>query len=254
MEFSQEEFEQYVKNNYPVLFEGDLSGVENLPGNCNFCNREVFLKLYGKRYHNPYSSAFPLFEIFHLECPSCRRKSFIHAIAIYTTIEDENEDERDIVQHYRLFNLPEKEYQNELKDIPEEYELLRNCAREAMFCMAHSKYTSATIMFRRAIQIMAANILGAPKGTLARQLNWLKSNENRLKIDLTEVFHENSHIIKEIGNQGAHPEDEISLQDFTKEEMDLLHDLFQSTISEVFIKPALLKSIQDELKQRRRIK
>lgn len=253
MRFNQEEFEKYISENYGVLFEGELEGIEDLPGHCEFCKRDVFLKLYKKKYNTSYTESFPYFEILHIECPNCRRKSFIHSVVIDNIIEGENGNEHDLRQHFRLFNLPDREYSYELSDIPDEYDLLKKCVSEAMFCMGHSKYTSATIMFRRAIQIIAHNILGAPKGTLARQLKWLKNNENTLKIDLTEVFHENSEIIKEIGNQGAHPEDEISLQEFTQEEMNLLHDLFQSTITEIFIKPYRLKEIQENLKSKRKI-
>lgn len=254
MRFNQEEFENYIIDNYGLLFEGDIEGSEDLPGHCEFCKRDVFLKLYKKKYNTSYNETFPYFEILHIECPNCRRKSFINAVVLDRIIEGEDGNEHEVRQHYRLFNLPDREYSYELSDIPEEYGLLRKCVSEAMFCMGHSKYTSATIMFRRAIQILAHNILGAPKGNLAKQLKWLKDNQNNLQIDLTEVFHDNSGIIKDIGNQGAHPEDEISLQEFTIEEMNLLHDLFQSTITEVFIKPAKLKQIQDDLKSKRKIK
>ncbi len=258
MRFNQEEFEQYIEDNYSLLFKGDVDRKEDLAGSCEFCEKDVFLKVYQKSYNITFADSFPYFEIFHIECPNCRRKSFLHAVKVNHYHKDEDGeqdyDQGHEIHHYRLFNIPDKEYSYEMSDIPEEQIVLRSCISEAMFCMNHSKYASATIMFRRAIQIIAHNILGAPKGTLASQLKWLKENDNQLDIDLTDVFHDNSKIIKDIGNQGAHPEDDISLQTFSPDEMKLLHDLFQSTITEVFIKPARMKQIQDELKSKRKIK
>ena len=74
-----------------------------------------------------------------------------------------------------------------------------------------------------------------------------------MSIDLTPVFHTNSKIIKDIGNQGAHPESDITLHDFTKEDAEGLHDLFLSIIYEIFIKPARSKELQNELKKRRKL-
>ena len=72
-------------------------------------------------------------------------------------------------------------------------------------------------------------------------------------IDLVDVFHDNAKIIKDSGNQGAHPDDDITLHVFTKEDAEGLHDLFISIVHEVFVKPAKIKSLQEELKKNRKL-
>src|SRR5690606_7553382 len=117
------------------------------------------------------------------------------------------------------------------------YTTLKQSVSEAMFAMAHGKFISSSIMFRRALQIIAKDILGAKGNTLHKQLEWLTTNENLLKIDLTDLFHDNSKLIKNVGNQGAHPDQDITLQDFSQNDLNNLHDLFLVIINEIFIKP-----------------
>jgi hypothetical protein len=197
---------------------------------------------------------------YFLECPGCKRKAFYKTARIgierTTGEKDANGDDetRLLIQHYILFILPTREGSYINKDIPSEYVTLKNTVAEANFCLSHSKYLSATILFRRAIQIIAKDILGATGKTLHSQLEWLKNNKNKLDIDLSEVFHDNSKIIKDIGNQGAHPDDDVSLHDFKQEDADGLHDLFLSIIHELFVKPLKMKAMQDELIKNRKLK
>ena len=124
---------------------------------------------------------------------------------------------------------------------------------EATFCLAKGKYISATIMFRRAIQIIAKQILGAEGKTLFKQLEWLKENKNLMGIDLVDVFHDNAKLIKDIGNQGAHPDDDLELHIFSESDANGLYDLFIHLIHEIFVKPVKIKAIQEELKLSRKI-
>lgn len=79
------------------------------------------------------------------------------------------------------------------------------------------------------------------------QLEWLKENKNLLGIDLTELFHDNGKLIKDIGNQGAHLDEDITLQNFSEIDVNSLHDLFLVIVNEIFIKPKKLKAIQQDL-------
>jgi hypothetical protein len=181
----------------------------------------------------------------------CKRKSFAHYIQIYTQIitgKDEDGDEIAKLnpELYKLYSLPTKDERFISKDIPDKFESLKLTLAEAMFSLNHDKYISATIMFRRALQIITTEILGAQGKSLHQQLDWLKTNENLLKIDLSIIFHENSKLIRNVGNQGAHPEDDPALYKFNKEDVESLHDLFLIIINEIFIKPNKLKSIQEK--------
>ncbi|NDW09183.1 DUF4145 domain-containing protein [Dysgonomonas sp. 520] len=255
-----EEFEQYIKENYECIYELDTDSIsQELPGICDCCKRDVFLKVYSKSYETPYytDTNLPRFINIYIECPNCRKKSFLQTVQFVEQIANVNGNSRTynyIHRLYMLYRIPvsNENYINE--DIPSEYISLKGTASEADYCLANSKFLASAILFRRAIQILVKDILGAKGNSLYKQLEWLKSNENTLKIDLSEVFHENAKIIKDIGNQGAHPDEDITLHEFTKNDAYGLHDLFLSIIHEIFVKPVKMKALQEELKRSRKLK
>ncbi|RAR72602.1 DUF4145 domain-containing protein [Flavobacterium aciduliphilum] len=258
----EKEFKSYIEENFESIYKDvdDSTISQQIPGTCDSCSRDVFLKIYSETFNQAYYSdnGLPRFVNIFVECPNCRKKSFIFAVQFV--------DEKRIphvtggsslvykFSLYRLYRLPiqNENYINE--DIPAKYDSLRKTATEASYCLTNSKFIASAILFRRAIQILAKSVLGAKGKTLFNQLEWLKSNQNLLAIDLTEIFHENAQIIKDIGNQGAHPDDDITLHDFTKEDANGLHDLFISIIHEIFVKPEKMKALQEELKKNRKLK
>jgi hypothetical protein len=263
--YNVKEFEDYIRRNYDLL--GELSKPDydsELPDTCDACHKEAFLKIHSESYQRAYYNELkvPRFVTFFIECPQCRRKSFIKTVQLEVdkpiiVKDDDGNDEEDyekVYQFYKLFRLPiiEETYAN--KDIPAQYTSLKDTVSEASFCLSHSRNIAAAILFRRALQILSKDILGAQGRTLYLQLEWLKTNKNLLSIELAAVFHENAKILKDIGNQGAHPDDDITLHNFTKKDADGLHDLFISIVYEVFVKPAKLKALQEELKQSRKLK
>jgi len=168
--------------------------------------------------------------------------------------EDDEDIFEDCYEHYKLYRLPVSDENFINQDIPGEYVSLKDTTADAAFCLTHSKYIAAAILFRRAIQILAKDILGGVGRNLFEQLQWLKTNKNNLNVDLSEVFHDNAKIIKDIGNQGAHPDEDITLHNFSKEDAEGLHDLFITIIHEVFVKPAKLKTLQEDLMKSRKLK
>jgi hypothetical protein len=256
----EKEFEEYIKENFECILESNAALIsQELPGTCDSCKRDVFLKVYSRTYDKPYSveNGLPRFVNIYIECPSCRRKSFIQTVQFVKqkAIGEGNPTQyENIFKLYKLYRLPVsgESYINE--DIPKQYSSLKKTANEADYCLSNSKFIASAILYRRAIQILAKEVLGGKGKTLFKQLEWLQSNENLLKVDLTEVFHDNAEILKDVGNQGAHPDDDITLHDFTKDDAYGLHDLFISIIHEVFVKPAKMKALQDELKKSRKLK
>lgn len=257
---NEKEFEEYVKSNYDCIHEDSKSDVsEELPGTCDYCKRDVFLKVYSKSFDQPYyqDNGLPRFYNIYFECPSCRKKSFLQTIQFVeqTGVTEGNSTRyRYTYRLYKLYRLPVSNENYINKDIPVNYTSLKKTATEANYCLTNSKFIASAILYRRAIQILVKNVLGGKGNTLFKQLEWLKTNENLLKIDLTEIFHDNAKIIKDIGNQGAHPDDDITLHDFEKEDALGLHDLFLSIIHEIFVKPAKMKALQEELKKNRKLK
>jgi len=182
--------------------------------------------------------------------PKLFEKNFIQTVVLKEKIDSDNYS----YKHFELYRLPDRELKYETSSIPDKYPTIITSVNEALFCMNHSKNVSAAMMFRRALQMIAKDVLGAQGRTLYDQLQWLKGNKNLLNIDLSELFHDNSQLVKDVGNQAAHPDDDITLHDFTKEDVDNLHDLFLIIVNEIFIKPKKIKQIQEELKAKRKLK
>ena len=259
--YNEEEFQEYIIRNYECVIENQSAEINiETAGTCEICKRDVFLKVHSRAYNFAYSrvDGLPRFVTYLIECPHCRRVSFLKTVQFeeIDIIKDEDgEDEHvKVYKSYKLFRLPTIEESFANKDIPEVYTSLKNTISEASFCLSHGRNIASAILFRRGLQILTKDILGATGKTLYLQLEWLKSNKNKLGIDLNETFHVNAKIIKEIGNQGAHPEEDITLQNFTKEDADGLHDLFISIIHETFVKPSKMKMLQDDLKKSRKLK
>jgi hypothetical protein len=265
---NKKEFEDYIHRNYETIIESYKAEISDVfPDTCDACHREAFLNIYTKTFSNIYSNTYhrdvlPRFVTFFVECPFCRRKSFILTVEVaisktVTVKNDDGEDEEENVvayQYYKIYRLPVMEEDFANSDIPEGYKSLKDTVSEASFCLTHSRFVASAILFRRAIQILAKDILGAQGRGLSSQLEWLKLNKNLLGIELGVVFHDNAKIIKNIGDQGAHPDNDITLHNFTREDADGLHDLFISIVTEVFVKPAKMQAIQEELKKSRKLK
>ena len=252
---NEEEFKEYIISNHKLILSNDSSRLnQEYSGKCDFCQKDAFLKI-GSRWHSKTyrDDNLPSFATFFIQCPSCKRQSFIHAV-ILSRLEENDNESKYVYDHYRLFALPTQDSQFETQDIPTEYQLLKKTVLEAKYTLQHSQFMAATIMFRRALQILAKDILGAKGGTLFKQLEWLKDNENSLKINLTEIFHDNSKLIRQVGNQGAHPDNDEDLQEFTEKDANSVHDIFLLLINEIFVLPEKIKAMKRELTERRKLK
>lgn len=259
---NEEEFNKYVKSNFNKVDEiekyEDYRG--EMDGFCDSCQKDVFFKVHSRKFQplNFNRDDLPIFITYFVQCPKCKRRSFIQFVLlnITNTVIDSDGDEDYTMTYelYRLYTLPTREESYINKDIPENHLTLKATIAEAMFSLNHGKYVSSAIMFRRGLQIIAKDILGAKGKTLYNQLEWLKQNKNLLSIDLSILFHDNSKLIKDVGNQGAHLDDDESLHNFTQNDVNTLHDLFLLIINEIFIKPEQLKKIQNDLIENRKLK
>lgn len=252
---NEKEFENYIKENYKLILTNDSSSLSSeYAGKCDFCQKDAFLKI-GSRWHDKIyrDDNLPSFVTFFIQCPSCKKQSFTHSV-VFARLEKNENGSSYVYDYYRLFSLPTQDSQFETQDIPDEFQLLKKTVLEAKYTLQNSQFMSATIMFRRALQILVKNILSAKGKTLFNQLEWLKENENALKVNLSEVFHDNSRLIRQVGNQGAHPEEDEQLQEFTEKDANAVHDLFLILINEVFVLPAKIAAMKKELSDRRKLK
>jgi hypothetical protein len=252
----EKDFSYYIHTNFKLLHQSaDASIPKQYASDCDFCKRGVYLQTskYWQTAKMDVNDENPLFCMMVLSCPNCQKDKYMQMIVHVIR----NIDAARTIKgysFYEIYSFPAEDNQAETKDIPDEFASLKMTISEALFCLEKSQYISAAIMFRRGLQILAKDVLGAEGRDLFKQLEWLKKNPNKLGINLTTLFHANSDIVRQIGNQGAHPDQDITLHGFTEEDANGLHDLFISLISEVFIFPAKMKTLQNEMKNRRRIK
>lgn len=249
---NESEFTKYIKANFKsILTTTSSSYLTELASHCDFCKRDVYLKINMRwqektTYRN---EALPNFATMFIQCPSCQRKSFMQTVVLSAI-----KDKEYAYEYFRLYLLPTAEHKYEIKDIPDDHISLKQTIAEAVYCLDGSQFISAAIMFRRGLQILAKDVLGATGKDLFKQLEWLKTNPNKLNVNLTNLFHDNSELIRKVGNQGAHPDNDPTLHNFTEEDANGLHDLFLIIINEVFVLPEKMKALQEELKARRKIK
>jgi hypothetical protein len=274
---NKKEFISYIQSNYQKIYETEkwTDFSNEMDGFCDNCRRDVYFKIRSRIFQEGYYYSrhgdLPSLVTYFIECPKCFRKRFIQLLLIavnqtfdkdgnlVTDIDEDNTDEEGFTNKthyelYKLYTLPTQEESFAIKDIPDKFLSLRQSVSEAIFTMTHGKFISSAIMFRRALQIIAKDILGAQGRTLYSQLDWLKENKNLLGIDLTDLFHDNSKLIKDVGNQGAHLDEDITLQNFNEADVNALHDLFLVIVNEIFIKPEKIKAIQAELIKNRKLK
>ena len=70
---------------------------------------------------------------------------------------------------------------------------------------------------------------------------------------VTSDFASVGHIVKEAGNQGAHPDKDPDLLDFKQQDAQDLRDIFMELVSELFIVPEAARRARDEFLARRKI-
>lgn len=258
-----EELHRFLKGNFPSVHRGpeQINFASEYDGVCDACGKDVFLKTKGYYFmggqYGRTVVTHPTFLVVLCRCPRCQRLAFEFYIETHRNLVEpvrpgvtENVSE---FEAFKVFSLPTEERSYILQDIPGKYPQLSQTVGEAMFCMHHGQLIAATIMFRRAIQIIAKDILGAEGNSLAKQLDWLRDHNNSLSVNLTDLFHENADLIRKVGNQGAHPDVDEDLQTFEKEDVHALHDLLLAIIGEIFIRPQKEAELKKSLKANRKL-
>jgi hypothetical protein len=164
----------------------------------------------------------------------------------------EKEPPNVIQRIYRIAAIP-PEGKYEIPELPEDPASLRMAYREAIQCLNNNCPMAAAAMFRRALQIITRDILGAPPSILAKELAWAVGKPNKLGVTLSKAFETNSFILREVGNQGAHPDKDPDLLDFTPEDAGALYEIFLEVVSELFVVPVAARAAKQSLMDRRKI-
>ena len=153
---------------------------------------------------------------------------------------------------FRLLSIP-GEAQYDIPGLPEEPASLKKAYLEAVKSIDNNCPMAAAALFRRGLQIITRDILGAKPSRLANELKSLKNKQNKLGVKLTKDFHDNAYIVKEVGNQAAHPDNDPDLLDFVPEDAENLHRIFLEIVAELFVAPEAARKAKEELFEKRKL-
>ncbi len=177
-------------------------------------------------------------------CPVC--KTFKQWI-VYELPQDTGESQR----YFRVTSVP-SEGLEDIDELAQDPPSLRTAYRQAIRAMDANAHLAAAAMFRRALQVITRDLLGAKPGNLANELNEVVGKTYN-GVVVTGNFARVGYIVKEAGNQGAHPDQDPDLLQFTSQDAQDLQDIFMELVSELFVVPAAVQKAKDEFLARRKI-
>jgi hypothetical protein len=184
---------------------------------------------------------------YYFRCPVCR--TFKQWIVFNVQLKDAEEKYRD--HYFRVTSIP-SEGLEQIAELPENPPALRKAYREAIRSMDANAHMAAAAMFRRALQVITRNILGAKPSTLANELTEVVGktyNGATIRNNFANV----GYIIKDAANQAAHPDRDPDLMDFTPQDAEDLQKIFMELVSELFIIPEVTKKARADFLARRKI-
>ena len=255
------EFETYIIENFPDITDR-FPDHDHVSGICTNCNRDVAFHITNYGVSHVLLRQFPGTPPQKVSVPDrprtimfrCPIKGCGHfKLWIVVELELFNEATQKNERHVFLLNsIPDEN--EEIQGIPDEPPQLKAAYKEAVRCLNAGAPMAAAAMFRRALQIITRDILKAKPGKLANELKQLKGATNPLGIPLTQDFSKNAYIIKEAGNQGAHPDNDPDLLSFDADDAEYLHEIFAEVVAEIFVAPAAAKQARDGFLKKRKIK
>jgi Domain of unknown function (DUF4145) len=140
----------------------------------------------------------------------------------------------------------------DIEELPSDPPSLRIAYKQAVRAIDANANLAAAAMFRRALQIITRELLGAKPGNLANELKEVVGKKYN-GAAITKSFASIGYVIKEAGNQGAHPDKDPDLLDFTSQDAQDLQDIFMEIVAELFIIPAAKEKAHQEFLARRKI-
>ncbi len=140
----------------------------------------------------------------------------------------------------------------DISELPEEPPSLRIAFKQAIRAKDANAHLAAASMFRRAVQVITRDLLGVKPSTLANELKQCIGKSFNGAV-VQQNFADVGYIIKEAGNQGAHPDSDPDLLDFTPQDADDLQMIFMELVSELFVVPSAMKKAKADFMQRRKI-
>lgn len=249
---SRDELKIYVKETYPEVTDSRINE-SHWDLQCSVCKVTRGFQLTARSIainETEYSAPSQDYDApitYLFKCPVC--KSFKQWIVYEPEIQGvSGKWER---HYFRVTSVP-SEGLEEIDELPENPPALRTAYKQAVRAMDANANIAAAAMFRRALQVITRDLLGARPGNLANELNEVVGKPFNGGVIATD-FANIGYIIKEAGNQGAHPDKDSDLLDFTAEDAEDLQQIFMEVVGELFIIPAAKEKAKSEFMARRKI-
>jgi hypothetical protein len=250
---TKEDLHRHVRDNYPEVTDQRINQ-SHWDLSCPRCKVvrgfQVTSRSLSREYDNRYQKFFvdsdaPI--TYYFRCPVCT--AFKQWIVFELVWSDESEQNQ---KHYfRVTSLP-SEGLEDIEELPNEPPSLRTAYRQAVRAMDANAHLAAAAMFRRALQVITRELLSAKPGNLVSELKQCVGKKYN-GVTITADFAEIGYIIKEAGNQGAHPDSDPDLLDFTPQDAADLQRIFMELVSELFIAPLAMQKAKAEFLARRKI-
>lgn len=184
--------------------------------------------------------------VYLFRCPVCKAfKQWVVFEIIFV------KGESRITRYFRVTSLP-NEGLEEIEELPTEPPSLRIAYKQAIRAMDANAHLAAAAMFRRALQIITRDMLKAKPGNLANELREVVGKTYNGGT-VTAMFADIGYIVKEAGNQGAHPDKDPDLLDFTVQDAEDLQRIFMELVSELFVIPTAVQKAKTDFMARRKI-
>lgn len=247
---STEDQENYIRETYPEITDSRIDD-SHWDLNCSKCNQTRGFQVVERsegRIHNPVYSSYNVDNEapmgIYFRCPVCKNYKQWVVYKIYDV-------EKSGYRYYRVASLPSEGIED-IKEIPENPVELRIAYKQAIRSMDANAHIAAAAMFRRALQVITRKIIGVNPGNLANELK--ESVGKKVgTVTITNDFADVGYIVKEAGNQGAHPDADPDLLDFTAQDAEDLQKIFMEMITDLFVVPVAIQKSKDEFLKRRKI-
>jgi hypothetical protein len=196
---------------------------------------------------NRFAEDFTAPKTYYFQCPVCQ------TFKVWIVYEpDLKRADGTYEKHYfRVTSIP-GEGLEDIEELPAKPPELRTAYRQAIRAMDANAHIAAAAMFRRALQVITRNILGCRPGNLANELREAvgKTYDG---VTVKANFADVGYIIKEAGNQGAHPDKDPDLLDFTPQDAQDLQKIFMELVSDLFVVPEATRKAKADFLARRKI-
>lgn len=255
---NSDDLKRYIIESYPEVTDQRIDA-DHWDLQCTVCKItrgfQVIKREVAGRWSNPYGQSGKMFiedfdapKTYYFRCPVCA----VFKIWIVFEPQFKHEDDGKFHTHYfRVTSLPAEGIE-EIDELPNDPPALRNAYRQAIRAMDANAHLAAAAMFRRAVQVITRDLLGATPGNLANELKQVVGRSFN-GTAVTSNFADVGYVVKEAGNQGAHPDQDPDLLYFTLQDAADLQRIFMELVSELFIIPAAAKKARADFLARRKI-